>query len=631
MISLIGNILLSLAILLSLMTIICSCYTKQSLARILFHSSTISICTGFVMLAYAFITSNFSLQTVFFNSSTIKPLIYKIGACWSSNEGSLLLWLSIYSIMCSFYLSLRSKLKLEHNNYFEIIVFSCLQIPLLILVYCTSNPFTTLSFIPSEGLGLNPLLQDNGLVIHPPILYIGYITYAIPFAITIQLLALNKHIKINNNVIVLLQLAKLFSGIAIITLTTGITLGAWWAYRELGWGGYWFFDPVENLSLLPWLSGLALHHALHTSINSQKLIKITIALCILTFLLGLLSTFLIRSGILISVHSFASNGNSIYFAGIYLLISIPSIAILVTRLIQYRSIKQNILSSKEKLIFLGIIFLSLGIIIILISILYPIIYSCIFDQQVTIETEYFTNLFIPITIPVLVLASMVNSKNLARVTIASILSLIFTLYIELYLYVQADRKHIILSFAINISAIFLIIQTILELLVHSHYFRVFIKPNKAAMILGHLGLGLLALSINLNVSLQKEYEFIGKIGDKHDFGRFDISLDNIKFGSGQNYYTQMAQFSIYDKQTNSIVILQPENRLYTIEKAITQDSDIYSYLTHDIYAILNQIDANQLLHCTIYYRPMISIIWLSILVLVSGFILSFVLNIKTFI
>ncbi|MGL4226314.1 MAG: cytochrome c biogenesis protein CcsA, partial [Rickettsia sp.] len=284
-----------------------SCFRRNDIYFITlpFYIAALCAILAFVTLVYAFIVSDFSLQNVFLNSSTLKPLIYKIAGSWSSHEGSMLLWFCLLQIIscCYIFLAKDKQLKL-----LSIIILSSIQLLFSSFVYFTSNPFNVFSFIPKEGLGLNPMLQDIALSIHPPLLYLGYVSYAVPFTIvcasmsfsSLSMSCLRKQESIND-----IRLLKIFSNIGILFTTIGISFGSWWAYRELGWGGFWFFDPVENISLFPWLSGIMLHHAIIVTTKTNRIDPWTIILSIVTFLLVIFSTFLVRSGFITSIHSFA--------------------------------------------------------------------------------------------------------------------------------------------------------------------------------------------------------------------------------------------------------------------------------------------------------------------------------------
>ncbi|KAJ6644942.1 Cytochrome c-type biogenesis protein CycK, partial [Pseudolycoriella hygida] len=460
-------------------------------------------------IVYGFIISDFSIQNVFLNSSTLKPLIFKIAASWASHEGSILLWLCLFQIIGVVYILFLnhyfsdSKLENDDNDRkISLIILSLIQIMFGSFIYFTSNPFTRLSFHPVQGLGLNPMLQDLALIIHPPMLYLGYVSYSGAFISACSILFNSQNSYIH------LKIIKIFANLAILFLTVGVALGSWWAYRELGWGGFWFFDPVENISLLPWLSGIVLYHSVKMTMRNNYMANCTIYLSIITFLIAIFSSFLVRSGLIASIHSFASSQKrAIYMLIIFAIIAIPSL----------------------------LLFISYGFIS-------------------------------------------------GSVTLFSIFLIISICYLLLEKICNRPRR-------INVS-----------------------------MLLGHLGFGLLALTITLNSLLQSEIDFIGKIGDKITNQDLEITLRDIKVATGPNYYRQIAEFWVQDKQ-NNLTILKPENRFYIIEKQLSQESNLYSYLAYDLYAVLNKID-EETIHAKIYYKPLMSFIWISAMIMVGGFLIG---------
>ncbi len=605
MISLAGNILLILSLVFALLTIILKSRTRLACFYIA------SILPGFALfsLIYAFIVSDFSLRNVFFNSSTLLPNIYKISACWASHEGSMLLW---YSLLCmvSFvyiYFAKFSNVAKEYGS----LVLAFIQILFCSFIIFTSNPFDPLSFSPEEGLGLNPMLQDEALAIHPPLLYLGLVSFVALFAGAILLLYRPLEKK------EILQINKKFSSFALMALTAGIGLGAWWAYRELGWGGYWFFDPVENISLLPWLSAIALHHFIILSMRRDQYLSWTIFLSLLCFLLTIYGTFIVRSGIISSVHSFAfSPERGLYIFSICIVITILSMSLFFVkrRSVPSMAAKNNLQSYA---ILLGNIFWLAALASLVISLVYPVYCSFFEGMDVVIDPEYFKKVYIPIHIPILILAAIaprILGKSYVRQIALSVVSIVAFSGLMMMLNLS------IMAGIFCFVSLYLIIQTCDYILAESEYFSKSVSIKTCSLFLGHFGFGLLALAITLNASLAKEIEFIGKVGKKVEHDDLIVKLENIKFTDGDNYFRQIAEFSIED-QNHNITILQPENRLYKIENTLSQEVDIYSYLFHDVYAVLSQIDKKKTVHAMIHYQPFISFIWLSIGLMSLGFLL----------
>ncbi len=606
-----------------------SCFRRNDIYLITlpFYKAALCAILAFVTLVHAFIVSDFSLQNVFLNSSTLKPLIYKIAGSWSSHEGSMLLWFCLLQIIscCYIFLAKDKQLKL-----LSIIILSAIQLLFSSFIYFTSNPFNVFSFIPKEGLGLNPMLQDIALSIHPPLLYLGYVSYAVPFTIvcasmsfsSLSMSFLKKQKSIND-----IRLLKIFSNIGILFTTIGISLGSWWAYRELGWGGFWFFDPVENISLFPWLSGIMLHHSIVVTTKTNRIDPWTIILSIVTFLLVIFSTALVRSGLITSVHSFAfSSERGMYLLGIFLIMGIGGLCVIlrldrgISRSLPSQTVLQDtVVKPRHDIlgILLGNIFFLLSLIVLICATLYPPIYSLFDDKPIIISETFFINNFIIFVIPTLCTIGLFTTRNsIKKHIIILILSLIIT-----YL-ISSKVTFSIISILTIIASIFLMLHNVHYLLIKTNYFRNKLKASNASMILGHFGFAMISFSITMNALLQSEMDFTGEVGTSKTFNEFKVTLQNIKFAQGKNYYRQIAEFWLEDNSHN-ITILKPENRLYIVEKSLSQESDIYSYLSYDLYAVLSNIDGD-IIHAKIYYKPMMSFIWLGIILTASGFFIALI-------
>ena len=615
---------------------------------ICFYTAILCTLLAFCTLVYAFIVSDFSLQNVFLNSSTLKPLIYKIAGSWSSHEGSILLYFTLLQIVSCCYIFL---IKNQEDKKLPIIILSIIQLLFSSFIYFTSNPFNTFSFTPKEGLGLNPMLQDIALSIHPPLLYLGYVSYVVPFTIVCASMLSHycvDHIRSYHPVAWELEpvikntkffwipwtshgmtLIKTFSNIGILFTTIGIALGSWWAYRELGWGGFWFFDPVENISLFPWLSGIMLHHSIIFMTRTRNMQNWTSILSIVTFLLVIFSTFLVRSGFITSIHSFAfSPERGIYLLVIFLIMGISALGVYIRTMSFPRKRESSfsfinyLLDSrfrgndiKEKGITIGNTLFTLSLIVLISATLYPLAYCLFDDKPVIIDERFFINNFLIFVIPLLFTIGLFTTKSSIRKhIIILILSLIATYLISLRVNFR------VISVLTTIASIFLMLHNILYFIVKTNYFRQSLKASTASMILGHFGFALIAFSITMNALLQSEMDFTGNVGTSRKFNEFKVTLQNVKFAQDKNYYRQIAEFWLEDNNHN-ITILKPENRLYIVEKGLSQESDIYSYLLYDLYAVLSNID-DDIIHAKIYYKPMMSFIWLGVFITVSGFLIG---------
>ena len=397
MLSNIGNSLLIINTLLSISIIFFSVQNLNSSANLinkniyqmcLLQSTLIIIC--FFALIAAFINSDFSLITVYQNSHTLKPIFYKIAGTWGNHEGSLLLWVIILTIF-SFLFLLHNREYPKNYSLYTLIIQNILIIGFLFFLIFNSNPFSVISPIPREGLGLNPILQDPALAIHPPLLYIGFVGSSIYFSAAIGSLLSNFTDKS------FAQSIKNWVLISWSFQTVGILAGSIWAYYELGWGGFWFWDPVENASLLPWFAMTALIHSLIVLEKRNLLYFWVIILCLLTFILSVTGTFLVRSGILNSVHTFANDPTR----GVYILIFL-SLMIFISVLLLFKKIKKNNYNlnanSKEAFILINNWFMVFYLITVLIGTVYPIFTEVISDHKVSVGPPFYNTVIIPILV-----------------------------------------------------------------------------------------------------------------------------------------------------------------------------------------------------------------------------------------
>ncbi len=611
-ISIIGYMLLLCGAFASITTI----FAKNKIQKYSFFISSIAPFLSIILLIFAFLVSDFTLKNVFLNSSLELPVIYKIAAVWASHEGSIMLWCGLLGLVNYIYIS-NAQFSDQAKNFGR--AFSALIHLLFIsFVITTSNPFEVFSFVPAVGMGLNPMLQDMALSIHPPILYLGNVCFAPVFIGT--LIILYRPNEVDN----ILYRSQKILNIAMILLTIGIGLGSWWAYRELGWGGYWFFDPVENISIMPWLIGVALHHFYIIYNRNRLYLKWIIALSIIGFLSIIYGTFIVRSGIITSVHSFAFSPQRGLF--IFLICLILTLISVIYFLIRKKYLVEIITQAQtnDKLILIGNIFWLIALGSLVISLIYPIYCFMIWGIDVVIDPDYFHKIFIPIFIPIILLASITPRldrkwwfKNGILLFLSGLIFIAFRYQITFNL----------ISSCICFSSIFLILQMLDYIMHASNYFKNSISTIKTSVFFSHLGFGMLALAVVLNCNLAQEIEFIGKIGDIKQEHDLSIKLDNIKFSQSNNYYRQIAIFKIEDK--NNIIFLKPENRLYKVENSLSQEADIFSFIFYDLYAVISRIEksldqhvSNDIVHARIYYQPFISFIWFSIALIALGFMLS---------
>ena len=590
-------ILVNLALLFcSFYQILITSYSKTAIS--IYKISFIFNSIIFAILTWAFLYSDFSIENVFLFSSTILPTMYKIGAIWSSSQGSMLFFTFLFSLI--------SIISLYYNNLDEYgkRIFTMLSAAICFIflsnIYLFNNPFISLKSSMHQGMGLTAVLQDAALLIHPPILYLGYIFLFPPMAFAVIILFKADYLK------KLLPKILLWSKFSWGFLTIGITLGSLWAYRELGWGGYWFFDPVENASLLPWLMVTQLYHCCLISIKSQKFYKTTISFAILSFCMVLLSIFFVRSGLLVSVHSFANDPLSC----IYLFCSLAvfifyALAIL---LLNIHKMDQNKTYAPDSLIKISIILFISASVIILTSIIYPLSWELLGGQKVTIGIEFFINILLPIFCLIALLASFIYNKKSYFIicTIFSIIAIIFLVKLQI---------HFVAAIGLLCSSA-LIISSILLLFYKTD--RGIIKVSK--IFLGHFGYACLILFITLNSILQEEINFSGKENDAIIFRNLNIKLHDVTYSQQDNYYKQQTNFWINIIDSNKYIILSPENRLYKIENTMLPEVAIKHFWFYDLYSILN-FSKDDTINVTFYYKPFMSFIWFSIVLISLGILL----------
>lgn len=622
MIGFIGNHLL----LLSLAMLVGSIIVKGAWRKFLYRIGSLIPAFTFGLLLYAFIISDFSLKTVFFNSSTLSPTIYKIAASWASHEGSMLLWLSMISIVGIASLRMMNLDHMRAAMDYHIPIVAFVQVLFTSFIISTSSPFEGFHTEVTQGLGLNPTLQDIGLSIHPPILYLGFVCYFGTFISGILCLIRPDLAER------LLKECRTFSVLGLCFLTAGIGLGSWWAYRELGWGGYWFFDPVENISLLPWLAGIALHHFLLIALKEGEYRRWTVFFAILCFLLTIFGFFFVRSGIISSVHSFAfspERGN--YILAIATTITMLSLSLFVAR---SKRLTDKLWDDpkfpkfprkvwREGLMVLGNYLWGVGLVVLLIGIIYPIYYEYAFNGDIAIDPEYYYQVFVPLFIPLLAMAGLALTICYVK-KYQPIMLFVLSIFLALPV-IFMETPGFVLQ-AILIVAIYLLLASVVYLLKGIKEMRGALDLRIISIFLGHFGAGLLALSIVLNVIYSAELKFSGVVGDVAENEFMKAKLVEVKFADGDNYYRQIAKFEVIEGSSDENILLKPESRLYKIENSFSSEVDIYTYLSHDLYAVINEAKGakGDVIRAEIHYKPMMSLIWLSVLFISLSFGLIFI-------
>jgi len=567
---------------------------------------------SFIVLLAGYVSSDFSLVNVYENSHTTKPLLYKISGVWGNHEGSLLLWINIL-VLFSFLFLIKNRTIDKKFQLLTLIFQNILIIGFFIFLITTSNPFSKIFPVPQEGLGLNPILQDPALAIHPPLLYLGFVGSSIYFSLALASLICKFDGKN------FAKVAKLWVLFSWFFQTLGILVGSIWAYYELGWGGYWFWDPVENSSLIPWFLMTALLHSILVLEKRGSLYPWVIVLSILTFTMSVTGTFLVRSGILNSVHTFANDPSR----GLYILVFL-SIMIFSSLYIFYKfAPKENAefkIFSKEFFILTNNWFMIFFLITVLIGTIYPIFLEIIANEKISVGPPYYNTILAPFVIPLLFLMSYGPQANWLVSKPAETKKLVTVLFLSVFLIMIfiyfTNQKNILINL-ILISSIYLIFQTFLDLLKNLG------KKNFSfySSIVSHLGFGMLIFFISLNSIFSIEHDFNIKIGEKRKMGNFEITLQDLKVYPEKNYKKFVGNLMVFYDKNNYIEFLNPEIRIYDQPKTITYEASIKSNVLSDTYVTMSNISRSDFYNIKFQKKPFMNLIWFStILIAFGGFI-----------
>ena len=569
------------------------------------------VVVSFLALVISFIISDFSNETVFNNSHTTKPLFYKISGTWGNHEGSLLLWLLVLTLFIFIFL-LRTKNQPIKYKILTLVFQQVIIIGFFLFLILTSNPFNYLFPVPNEGLGLNPILQDPALAIHPPILYLGYVGSSIIFssalaATTLKMVSTNWAIHIKKWVL-----------ISWIFLTLGILLGSIWAYYELGWGGFWFWDPVENVSLMPWLALTTLLHCILVLERKETLTSWVIILSIATFTLSMCGTFLVRSGILNSVHTFANDPERGLFILIFLftLIFLSLLIFFVFHKPGQNNQANFFWLSKETSILINNWFMMYFLSVVLIGTVYPIFLDVISSQKISVGPPFYHKLIIPFLIPFLLMMAIgpklkwIKSDLKDKIYLFSLL--VISVLISFFI-VKNFNANVLVNTILISAALYLFFITLRD------FFNK--KYKNLAQNIAHFGFSLLILSILFNNLFSSEIITNLKVGETYNGSKTKIVFESINQKKQKNYNSIIANFSI----TNSEGInnnLSPELRIYNQPKITTSEADIKTTLMKDKFIVINLVQNQDYFNVRYQVKPFMLWIWLSVMIISFGGLIS---------
>jgi cytochrome c-type biogenesis protein CcmF len=587
------------------------------LARPAAQTSFLLLAIAFGTLAWSFYVNDFSVLYVAEHSNSQLPVIYRLGAVWGGHEGSLLLWIFLLSTWTILVAQLSKALD-EFMVARVIGVLGLVSSGLLLFVLSASNPFERLLPAAQDGRSLNPLLQDPGLVFHPPMLYMGYVGFSVAFAFAIASLLSGRLDA------AWARWSRPWTTAAWIFLTLGIALGSWWAYYELGWGGWWFWDPVENASFIPWLVGTALLHSLAVTEKRGGFKSWTVLLAITAFSLSLLGTFLVRSGVLTSVHAFATDPRR----GIFILIFLSLVVGSSLTLYAWRAPKNTLggkfsLSSRETFILLGNVFLVVAAGSVLLGTLYPLLIDALHLGKISVGPPYFNSVFVPIMVPLLVLMGIgpwANWKNtdlisvLKRLWSAGLVAVLAGIAIPLIMgqFTWLAGLGFLLAFWIIASGSLQILRQIK-----------LGKPTRSfiGMQLAHLGIAIFVIGVTMVGAYQEEKDVRMLAGDTVSVGGYQIQLDGVELVPGPNYQAMRGTFTL-SKNGATQAILYPEKRNYFSSTMPMTEAAIDIGLTRDLYVSLGEELGDKAWAVRVYYKPFVDWIWGGCLLMALGGILA---------
>lgn len=585
---------------------------------------------GFACLMVSYARSDFSVLNVIENSHSLKPFWYKLTGTWGNHEGSMLLWLwvlSFYGALAA-YIPTREE-TLRRTALMVVGGITALFSAFLLL---TSNPFVRIFPPPADGQDLNPLLQDIGLILHPPVLYLGYVGAAIVFAYAIAAMwqqRVDRHFA---------TAIKPWVMMCWLSLTAGIGLGSWWAYRELGWGGWWFWDPVENVALLPWLCATALMHSSLMLQRRGNFPYFTAFLALLTFSMSLIGTFIVRSGLITSVHAFASASDRGIFMLVMVCIIILVGAFAFARVRLLAPPPAYAVASRQGMVMVaGILLLSLAATVLL-AILYPLILTLTGQNSISVGAPYFEAVFIPTVLPLGILAAMAPLTLWDHARRVQLLQLLYRLLPAL---VAAAMVAIYIFNPRSIMAIVAFSIAIMLFVSLVFYIR---KPNftlqNAATCIGHAGFALMLLTVTLNTQFSSQAEAPMKLGETRDMAGYSLSLREVKLVAHQNYFARRAMVELR-KSGKLLAELMPETRYYPVRGQETTESAIHSNWLRDVYVVIGRVtyqpestalqEAQKIpafVGVRVYVMPAQRLIWLGFLLAVLSGIVGIVAHIR---
>ncbi|HGO5815504.1 TPA: heme lyase CcmF/NrfE family subunit [Mannheimia haemolytica] len=630
MIAELGNYALALALAISILLAVLPLWgaekqnsTLIALARPMTWAMFLALSISFGSLFYLFAVNDFTVQYVVNNSNSSLPLQYRLSAVWGAHEGSLLLWvwlLSLWSVGVATFTR-----KMPEDAVARVLgVMGVIGVGFLVFVIFTSNPFDrTFPNFPIDGKELNPMLQDVGLIFHPPLLYMGYVGFSVAFAFAIASLMTGRLDT------AWARWSRPWTMAAWVFLTLGIVLGSWWAYYELGWGGWWFWDPVENASLMPWLAGTALIHSLAVTEKRGTFKAWTVLLAILAFSLCLVGTFLVRSGILVSVHAFASDPTrGLYILAYLVLVVGGSLLLYAFKGSEIKSLDNYERYSRETMLLINNILLMAFLSVVFLGTLLPLIHKQIGLGTISIGAPFFDQMFLILMVPfsfVLGIGPLVKwrrdqvSAIRKPVIIAAILMALLGFGLP-YLFRNTITVSVVLGTMMSVFIVLLSLYELHQRATHRHSFLsgIFkLSRSHWGMVLAHLGVAMTVFGIAFSQNFSIERDVRMNVGDKAEILDYQFEFKGIKITDGANYQGGTAELEI-TRNGKYEATLNAEKRFYTVSRMGMTEAAIDWGFSRDLYAALGEKLEDNSWAVRLYYKPFIRWIWIGGLFMALG-------------
>jgi cytochrome c-type biogenesis protein CcmF len=584
---------------------------------------------SFSALVWAYVSSDFSVQNVWQNSHSAKPLLYRVSGTWGNHEGSMLLWVLILALfgaaVAAFGHNLPASLKSSVLG-----VQGAIGVAFLAFIIFTSNPFTRLNPAPLEGEGLNPILQDPALAVHPPLLYAGYVGFSMAFSFAVAAL-------IEGRISAAwARWVRPWTLAAWMFLTLGIALGSWWAYYELGWGGWWFWDPVENASFMPWLAGTALLHSAVVMEKRDALKVWTVLLAIITFALSLMGTFLVRSGVLTSVHAFAVDpARGVFILCIIAFFTGAAFALFAWRAPLLRQGGVFAPISREASLVLNNLLLSTACAAVFVGTLYPLALEAVTGDKISVGPPYFNAVFIPLMLPLLLAVPYGpflawKRGDILGVTQRLAIAMGLALLVAIVAYAIAGRGPALAPIGIGIG-VWLIVGALSETAYRVKLFHAPLAESLRRLrnlprssygtTVAHLGVGVMVLGIVATSAWRSEEILVVKPGQTAEFAGYTLTFQGKTSQQGPNYVEQLGVFRV-TRNDREVTTLTPSKRQYVAPQTGTSEAAIHTSISGDLYLVMGDDATNGGVTARFYFNPLVRLIWIGALIMFIGGIFS---------